>query len=80
MCPLLVRWLQLFRQCAISPREDCVEAERHMRKVAALVMVVGLAGWTLVDRDMRATVAERLDLGAMQCSELTRAEPLCPLC
>jgi hypothetical protein len=43
--------------------------------------MVGLAGWTLVDRDMRATVADRLDLGAMQCGTLlTRAEPLCPLC
>lgn len=51
-----------------------------MRKVAALIMVVGLAGWTLVDRQMLATVADRLDLGAARCSELTRAEPLCPLC
>ena len=51
-----------------------------MRKVAALVMVLGLAGWALVDREMLATVAERLDLGAVQCSEMARAEPLCPLC
>lgn len=51
-----------------------------MRKVAALVLVLGLAGWTLADREVVATVANHLDLGAMQCGQVTRAEPLCPLC
>ncbi|HMN45898.1 MAG TPA: hypothetical protein PKE27_15070 [Povalibacter sp.] len=51
-----------------------------MRKVAALVLMLGLAGWTLADREIVATVANRLDLGATQCSQMTRAEPLCPLC
>ncbi len=50
-----------------------------MRKVAALIMVLGLAGWSLTDGDVLATLAERLDLGAAQGC-LARAEPLCPLC
>ncbi len=52
-----------------------------MRKVAALIVMVGLVGWTLLDRNVVATVVDRLDLGAMQCGQqMTRAEPLCPLC
>ena len=50
-----------------------------MRKVAALIMVLGLAGWSLTDGEVLATLAERLDLGATQGC-MARAEPLCPLC
>ena len=50
-----------------------------MRKVAALVMVLGLAGWSLVDGGALATMANRANSGS-QCGEVSRAEPLCPLC
>lgn len=50
-----------------------------MRKVAALVMVLSLAGWSLFDGETLATMASRADGGA-QCGQVSRAEPLCPLC
>ncbi|MBB6095899.1 hypothetical protein HNQ60_004790 [Povalibacter uvarum] len=50
-----------------------------MRKLAALIVVLGLAGWSLSDGEVLATLAERLDLdGGPNC--MARAEPLCPLC
>ncbi len=52
-----------------------------MRKVAAVVVMLGLTGGILSEGRVVATLADRLDLGAMQCSgQMTRAEPLCPLC
>ena len=51
-----------------------------MRKVATWLAVLGLAGVCLINRELLITMVDRLDLGAMQCSELTRAEPRCPLC
>ena len=50
-----------------------------MRKVAALVALLGLAGWVLADGTLLARVASSLDLDQpARC--LARAEPLCPLC
>jgi hypothetical protein len=46
-----------------------------MRKVAALVAMLGLAGWVLADGTLLTRVASSLDQ-----DQLVRAEPLCPLC
>ncbi len=50
-----------------------------MKKVAALIVLLGLSGWTLADGEVLVALADHL--GASQgCVSLSRAEPLCPLC
>lgn len=55
-----------------------------MRKLAVLVAVLAVLGLTTVttgDNSVLIAMADTLDLRAMQCSgDLSRAEPLCPLC
>jgi hypothetical protein len=46
-----------------------------MRKVAALVALLGLAGWVLADGALLTKMASSVD-----SDQLARAEPLCPLC
>ena len=51
-----------------------------MRKVAALIALLGLAGWALADGVLMTSLANRLDVGQPAAETLARAEPLCPLC
>jgi len=51
-----------------------------MRKVAALVALLGLAGWALADGALLNKLATRLEIGHSSAQCLARAEPLCPLC
>lgn len=52
-----------------------------MRKLAALIVLLGLAGGSLTQTELLVTVADRMDGGeSQQCMKLSRAEPLCPLC
>ena len=50
-----------------------------MRKLAALIMVLSVAGWSLTNGELLATLADQLELGNSQDC-MARAEPLCPLC
>ncbi len=51
-----------------------------MRKVTALVALLGLAGWALTDEAVLTSLASRLDLDQPAAQCIARAEPLCPLC
>jgi hypothetical protein len=51
-----------------------------MRKVAVLVALLGLVGWSLADGGLLASLANTLESGAAGQGCIARAEPLCPLC
>ena len=51
-----------------------------MRKVAALIALLGLAGWALADGVLMTSLANSLDIGRPAAETMARAEPLCPLC
>ena len=51
-----------------------------MRKVAALIALLGLAGWALADGVLMTSLANSLDIGQPAAEIMARAEPLCPLC
>ena len=63
--------------CDIAYRSDGARrsGEILMRKVAALVALLGLAGWVLADGALLTKMASSVD-----SAQLARAEPLCPLC
>ncbi|HKE96610.1 MAG TPA: hypothetical protein VKB34_20035 [Povalibacter sp.] len=50
-----------------------------MRKVAALIALLGLAGWSLADGRLLTNLADSFDQSHQQPC-VARAEPLCPLC
>jgi hypothetical protein len=51
-----------------------------MRKVAALVALLGLSGWALTQETLIVSLASQLDTDQSSEQCLARAEPLCPLC
>jgi hypothetical protein len=51
-----------------------------MRKVAALVALLGLVGWAVTDGALITSLASYLDAGQSSAQSMARAEPLCPLC
>jgi hypothetical protein len=51
-----------------------------MRKLVALMVLLGSAGWTLADADMLARLSGLVERTGLPACEVARAEPLCPLC
>jgi hypothetical protein len=49
-----------------------------MRKVAALIALLGVVAWSLADGRVGSSMAHSLEQSRQEC--VARAEPLCPLC